>query len=104
MFKLSIDSLHSLDTINMNRDSVTSYLAGATILHSKEPVLWMGGYLATCNLGGAIRKVEFSNYGNFFYDEKTKNYYHISADRAEKWLSYIQNNFLTLARRGVKSK
>jgi hypothetical protein len=104
MFKLSVDSLHSLDTINLNQDSVTSYLSGAMILHSKEPVLWMGGYLATCNLDGSIRKVEFTNYGNFFYDEKTKDYYQVPADKAEIWLSYLQDNFLTLARRRASSK
>jgi hypothetical protein len=59
----------------------------------------MGGYIATCKLDGSLRKVELSNYGGFFYDEKTKVYYQIPAAKSEDWLSYIQQNYLTLTKK-----
>ncbi|HEV3411151.1 MAG TPA: hypothetical protein VG101_01680 [Puia sp.] len=101
LFKIPIDSLKMLDTVQLNQDSVTSYLSSAKVVHPKEPFLWMGGYVTTCSLNGHLRKVEFSNYGNFFYDENEKHYYQLSSEKAESWLAFVQNNLLTLARKKV---
>ena len=40
-------------------------------MHPNGPVAWMGGYIATCDLDGVVRKVDISKYGGFFFDEKT---------------------------------
>lgn len=101
MFKLSLDSLRSLDTLKMDQDSVNDYLTSAHTLKS-EPGVWMGGFITTCVLDGEIRKVDFSNYGNFFYDEKSRTYYELSTEKAEPWLSYIQNCLVTLAHKKAK--
>ena len=75
------------------------FMGSAQALHPEAPMPWMGGYIATCKLDGTIRKVELSNYGGFFYDEKTRVYYQIPAIKSEDWLSYIQQNYLNLTRR-----
>ena len=99
MFKIPLDSLSSFDTLNLNQDTVTSYLTNSRILDSKDQGVWMGGYLTTCKLAGGLRKIDFSNYGNFFYDEKSKTYYQLSASKSDAWNSYLQNCLMTLARK-----
>jgi hypothetical protein len=99
MFKISLDSLNSFDTLKLNQDTVRSYLATTRILDSKDQGVWMGGYLTTCKLDGNLRKIDFSNYGNFFYDEKSKTYYQLSPSKSEAWNSYLQDCLLILARK-----
>ena len=98
LFKISVDSLKSFNSRPLNLDSVTSYLSSADILRPKAPVSWMGGYLVTCKLNGEVRKIEFSNYGTFFFDEKYKTYYQLSANNAEAWNACLQNQYLSLVR------
>jgi len=99
MFKIPLDSLNSYDTLKLNQDTVTSYLAATRTLDSKDQSIWMGGYITTCKLNGKLRKIDFSNYGNFFYDEKSKTYYQLSVTKSEDWNAYLQNCLLTLARK-----
>jgi hypothetical protein len=97
MFDIPVDSLNSFATLKLNQDTVISYLSSAEIL--KDPVIWMGGYVTTCKVNGEIRKIEFSNYGNFFYDDKSKSYYQLPSEKIETWLSYLQQSLITLAHR-----
>jgi hypothetical protein len=99
LFKIPLDSLNRYGSIVLNQDSMAVFLASVQTLRPKGPVAWMGGYIATCKLNGAVRKVELSNYGGFFYDEKTKAYYQIPAVKSEDWLSYIQECYLNLTRK-----
>lgn len=99
MFKIPMDSLNSFDTLKLNQDTVTSYLTDARILASKDKGVWMGGYLTTCKVGGELRKIDFSNYGNFFYDERSKTYYQLSPSKWEEWNSYLQDCLLQLAKK-----
>jgi hypothetical protein len=96
LFKYPIDSLKYLDKLSMNQDSIQSYMASAQVLHPEGPVAWMGGYIATCTMDGELRKIELSNYGGFFYDEKTKTYYQVQSDLTELWVSYLQDCYLIL--------
>jgi hypothetical protein len=99
MFKIPIDSLGSFDSLKLNQDTVKSYLTTARILDPKDQGVWMGGYITTCELDGKPRKIDFSNYGNFFYDENSKTYYQLSESKSEDWNAYLQNCLLTLARK-----
>ena len=99
MFKIPLDSLNSFDTLKLNQDTVTAYFATTEILKSIDQGIWMGGYITTCKLDGKLRKIDFSNYGNFFYDEKSKTYYQLPAAKAESWISYLQDCLRTLARK-----
>jgi hypothetical protein len=99
LFKIPIDSLSNYDSSALNQDSMAVFLASARTLHPEGPVSWMGGYISTCKLDGVVRKVELSNYGGFFYDEKTRVYYQIAAVKSADWLSYIQQNYLNLTKK-----
>jgi hypothetical protein len=101
MFKIPLDSLNSFDTLKLNQDTVSSYLKNASVLDSNDQGVWMGGYLTTCRLDGELRKIDFSNYGNFFYDENSKTYYQLSPSKSEDWNSYLQNCLLKLARKKI---
>ena len=100
IFKVPIDSLNSLDSLQLNKDTVESYLSSLELIHPKAPVAWMGGYIATCKIDGIRRKIELSNYGGFLYDEKTNTFYRVSKEKIDSWVDYLQNSYLTL----VKSK
>lgn len=56
----------------------------------------MGGYLATYNLGGALRKVDISSYGGYFYDEKTGTYYQMPIEKIDAWLEFLRNSYTNL--------
>jgi len=99
LFKVPIDSLNSLNTLQLNKDTVESYLSSFELIHPKAPVAWMGGYIATCKVEGIRRKIELSNYGGFFYDEKTNAFYRVSKDKIDAWVSYLQNSYLILLKR-----
>ena len=96
---MPIDSLSSLDTIQLNSDTVKSYLSSLELIHPKAPVAWMGGYIATCKIDGIRRKIELSNYGGFFYDEKTNAFYRVSRDKIDSWVDYLQTSYLSLLKR-----
>ena len=99
IFKVPIDSLNSLDTLQLNKDTVESYLSSLESIHPKASVAWMGGYIATCKIDGIRRKIELSNYGGFFYDENTTTFYRVSKDNIDSWVDFLQNSYLTLVKR-----
>jgi hypothetical protein len=99
IFKVPNDSLNSLDTLGLNKDTVESYLSSLELFHPKAPVAWMGGYIATCKIDGVRRKIDLSNYGGFFYDEKTNAFYRVSKDRIDSWVDYVQSSYLTLLKK-----
>jgi hypothetical protein len=99
IFKVPPDSLSSLDTLRLNKDTVESYFSSLELMHPKAPVAWMGGYIATCKIDGIRRKIELSNYGGFLYDEKTSAFYRVSKDKIDAWNDYLQSSYLTLLKR-----
>jgi hypothetical protein len=104
LFKIPLDSLRQYDSLALNQDSMAVFLNSAQTLHPEASVAWMGGYIATCKLNGIDRKVELSNYGGFFYDEKTRTYYKITEGKSEDWLFYLQQCYLNLTRKQPSSK
>jgi hypothetical protein len=94
LFEISIDSLKSLGSLKMNQDSMSEFVNSATILHTKAPLIWMGGFIATCNLNGTLRKIDLSIYGGYFYDEKSSTYYQLPIEKIDAWLAFIQNSYM----------
>ena len=80
----------------MNQDSMAFFVRSATLLNTKAPLIWMGGYVATCKIDGSFRKVELSRYGGYFYDEKTSAYYQLPSEKIDAWLAFIQNSYQVL--------
>ena len=99
IFKVPLESVNSLDSLQLNKDTLESYLLSLELIHPKAPVAWMGGYIATCKIGSIRRKIELSNYGGFFYDEKTNAFYRVSKDKIDSWVDYLQSSYLTLLKR-----
>jgi hypothetical protein len=100
LFSISLDSLHSFQNITLAKDSMNNYLSGVTIKHPKAATRWMGGYIATCQSGGASRKVVISNYGGFFYDQKAGAYYQLPTEKIDDWLSFLQTSYMTMIKKG----
>src|SRR5215469_14099862 len=90
IFKLPVDSLKLYRSLTMNQDSMALFINSATVLHLKAPLVWMGGYVATCRVGGTDRKVDLSRYGGYFYDEKTSTYYQLPTEKIDAWLAFVQ--------------
>jgi hypothetical protein len=99
VFAIPIDSLKSYDSSPFNQDSIAYFVKSAKVFNTKASLAWMGGYVATCKLDGALRKVEISNYGGYFYDEKTSAYYKLPIEKIDAWLSFIQDSYLTLVKK-----
>jgi len=99
LFKIPLDSLQSYDHLSLDQDSILAFMDSVQLLNPKGAVAWMGGYIATCKLNGIVRKVEFSNYGGFFFDEKTRTYYTLPSEKTEDWITYLQQQYLSLTRK-----
>lgn len=99
LFSISLDSLHSLQKIPLSQDSINNYLSQVTIKHPKAATHWMGGYIATCQSNGGLRKVVLSNYGGFFYDQKANAYYQLPTEKIDDWLSFLQTSYLTMIKK-----
>jgi len=99
LFKMQIDSLRNLGSAALSQDSVGFYLTGAEKLHPKEDLVWMGGYVATCNVGGKLKKVEISDYGGWFFEDATRTYYQIPAENSAKWNAYLQREYLSFMKK-----
>ena|SRR5580692_57866 len=94
----SLDSLKKFKNVDLNSDSMQSFLRNAEPLPDENTPLWMGYYLTTCQFGNAtIRKVIISSYGGFFYDETSKKYYEIPIDIRTQWLNYISEKYTSIS-------
>jgi hypothetical protein len=99
VFAIPVDSLKFYGSSLVNQDSMAYFIKSATVLNTKAPLAWMGGYVVTCKLDGALRKVEISSYGGYFYDEKSSVYYQLPIEKIDAWLSFIQDSYLTLVKK-----
>lgn len=83
--------------MSLRQDSMTFFLKTVTqIPEGKNPV-WMGAYVATCQLeNGTPIKIEISQYGGFFYVERERRYYELAEDVRDNWLSFLTSKWLQL--------
>ena len=96
LLRLPVDSLEQFKTLDLNQDSMAAFVLSAKPFEGKTPLIWMGGYIATCNLNGTVRKIDLSSYGGYFYDEKTSSYYQMPEEKIDAWLSFLKNSYMTL--------
>ena len=90
LFRAAPDSLASFKAYSLNRDSILKFFDQATILSKETPAqAWMGGFLATFQYEGKIRKLLLSSYGAYVWDPQDKRYYQLPLDRKDEWWSYI---------------
>ena len=96
IFRLPIDSLERYDNLYLNQDTMASLIKSSKIADTQAAHIWMGGYAATCKIDGTIRKVDISNYGGYFFDERTGVYYQLPPEKIEAWQTFLKDSYRTL--------
>jgi len=96
LFQYSIDTLKNFAYYDLDDDTMRGYISEVSALPSDDPPRWMGAHIATYELDGAIKKVEVSLYGGFFYDESSRKHYQLPDNKIDDWLSYIRRSFMTV--------
>jgi hypothetical protein len=96
-FAFSLDTLRQFKYTNLSQDTMKSFLQEVSEIPPERTPVWMGYYVATCQLpDGNMLKIEISQYGSFFYAEKEKKYYHLKENVGRDWLSYLAQKWLEL--------
>ncbi len=96
-FNYTLDTLRKFRNRSLNKDSMQTFVSNVTIIPIERIPVWMGFYVATCEFkSGAIRKIEISVYGGFFYDEKEKKYYQLPLEISKDWLDYMAESAAAL--------
>jgi len=97
-FKYSIKSLDTVQAITLDNNTMRSFLRNVEVWPHDKTSVWMGLYLASCQLpNGEIRKIEISVYGGFLYDELNRTYYQVAENMRQDWLAYLSKNSLILS-------
>jgi hypothetical protein len=92
IFHFSTDTLQSFKSLPLNDDSIRFYLTSFKE-DTTGPLAWMGGYVVSFRTGSSIRKIEVSNYGGYFYEDKARKYYTLPPGLVSPWLSYFKFTF-----------
>ena len=95
IFSYSADTLKGFSYCMLDEDSMQSFLSTVSILPSDDAPVWMGAHLASYEKNEMMYKVEISQYGGFFYDEKNQQYFQVSPQLREKWHDYIRRCFMS---------
>lgn len=96
-FNYSIESLDTLQAIPLDVDTMRSFLTDAVAWPHDKTSVWMGLYLASCQMpNGQKRKIEISVYGGFFYDELEHAYYQVKEGIRSDWLAYLSKKSLIM--------
>jgi hypothetical protein len=91
IFTLPIDSLAFLRSRSLQGDSVRQLLDSVKSLPRAIRPAWMGGFLITYVFHGEVRKLEISSYGGFFYDQGSKTYFQLPAEKKDRWFTYLNH-------------
>ena len=66
------------------------FLKGVTEIPVERTPVWMGYYVASCQLSDeTFMKIEISQYGRFFYEDRGKRYYQLTENLQADWLTYL---------------
>jgi len=97
LFRYSADTLKAFPSYPLNDDSVHWFMEAVKELPDGDPPVWMGGpQVATYELNGTKYKIDISQYGGFFFDERKKKYFQIKEPKVDDWHSYIRECFVSL--------
>ena len=91
-FAYNADTLHNFKSIQLDKDSMNTFLSNVSEILNDDGPVWMGFYVASCKLqDGILRKIDISVYGGFFYDEKSKTYFQLAKYFSNDWLNYLRD-------------
>jgi hypothetical protein len=86
--RISLDSLPAFKSIPLDVERMKIFLKDLQEIKNTNPV-WTGLYVATCDLDNKKRKLLFSRYGGFFFDENSKSYYQIDENLRQEWINFL---------------
>ena len=95
-YKLKVDTLSQLPHRKLDDVTMQSFLDGAAALSPNRIPAWMGAYVVSYTDQHVTHKVDISTYSGFFYDESTKAFFQISADKQKSWHDYLAQNMNAL--------
>jgi hypothetical protein len=96
IFTIPLDSLAYLRSRALAGDSVRQFLDSIKALPGTVRPAWMGGSLVSCLFHGEVRKIEVSSYGGFFYDQGSKTYFQLPAEKKDEWFTYLNGCLSTI--------
>ena len=96
-FAFPMDTLKNFKSLSLNEDSMKTFLQTVTKIPVERTPVWMGYYVSSCRLpDGTLIKIEISQYGRFFYEERGKIYYQLTDQMQGDWLSYLTAKWKSL--------
>jgi hypothetical protein len=96
-YTYSLDTLQTLKQVSLNADTIRQFLKTATEIPVERQPVFMGYYVASCQLlNGTSIKIEISQYGAFFYDDRQKKYYQLADGLQRDWLAYLTDKWRQL--------
>jgi hypothetical protein len=96
IFSIPSDSLHYLQSIQLNDDSIHFFLVNVKKLPRTSPV-WMGCYLASYECSdGKIKKAIISQYAGFFYCQADSAFFQVDGVIQNDWLRFFSSRYQDL--------
>ena len=96
-FSYSSDTLKYFKHVSLNGDTMKVFLHSVTEIPLDKTPVWMGYYISSCQLeDGTMIKIEISQYGGFFYDDREKQYYQLTMSKRQEWLKYLSSRAIEL--------
>ena len=89
--RVSLDSLPAYKYKSLDIDRMSIFLKNLQEIKNINPV-WTGLYVASCELDNKKRKLLFSRYGGFFFDESSKSYYQIPENLRQEWIDFLNES------------
>lgn len=89
--RVSLDSLSIYKNQLLDIDRMRTFLKTLQKIKNINPV-WTGLYVASCELDNTKRKILFSRYGGFLFDESSKSYYQIPENLRQNWLNFLNES------------
>lgn len=89
--RVSLDSLPAFKYNSLDIDQMRIFLKNLQEIKNINPV-WTGLYVASCELNNTKRKILFSRYGGFFFDERSKSYYQIPENLRQNWINFLNES------------
>jgi hypothetical protein len=87
---ISMDRLKTYKNVNLNADTVLSFLNDASLWPKDKYAMWMGAFIVSMGYDNDhTRKIIVSSYGGFLYDDLTKRYYEVAEEKRKEWYDFL---------------
>lgn len=92
-FNYPLDTLTNFKHITLDSSIMSEFLNNVTLVSNNRPVLWQGLYVASCEMPDKKkRKIIFSNFGGFFWDDNTQRHFELADTLKTRWHTYLHES------------